>query len=276
MTPNSNYDLALIRYLFTALSAMAADLGNEQEKCWREHLRKCPDLAVDRDGVLMLSPDERLKESHRHHAHAMAVHPLRLIPYDSEENRKVIDATVLDLEHMGTGSWVGYSFTWLAEFFAVQKNGNGAAHQLEVFWKYCCSRNGFHLNGDYRHAGITGLHYRPFTLEGNFCAADVLQEMLLQSENGILDLFPAIPDEWREKKVAFENFRAENGLLISAKWENGELKALTLKPQYSGEIFFRDYKQAEKIFRNTRVKVEKRNGMAVIRTEAGKTIKVQA
>lgn len=272
LTPNSNYDLALMRYLFTALASMAKELGNGEEKLWREHLGKCPDLAVDEDNVLMLSPDERLMESHRHHSHAMAVHPLRLMPYDTEENRKVIDATVLDLERMGTGNWVGYSFTWLAELFAVQKNGNGAAHQLEVFWKYCCSQNGFHLNGDYRRAGVTSLHYRPFTLEGNFCAADALQEMLLQSENGILDLFPAIPDEWRDKKVAFENFRAEKGLLVSAEWESGELTALTLRPQYDGEIFFRDYKQAEKIFRNTPVAVEERNGMGVICAKGGKTL----
>lgn len=273
LTPNSNYDLALMRYLFTALASLAEELGNGEEETWREHLGKCPDLAVDKDGVLMLSPDERLTESHRHQSHAMAIHPLRLMPYDTEENKKVIDATVLDLERMGTGNWVGYSFTWLAEFYAVQGNGNGAAHQLEVFWKYCCSQNGFHLNGDYRNAGVTSLHYRPFTLEGNFCAADALQEMLLQSENGILALFPAIPDEWKEKKVSFEDFRAEKGLLVSAEWEKGELTALTLKPQYDGEIFFRDYEQAEKIFRNTEVTVEERAGMGVIRAEGGKVIR---
>lgn len=96
--------------------------------------------------------------------------------------------------------------------------------------------------------------------------------MLLQSENGILDLFPAIPDEWRDKKVAFENFRAEKGLLVSAEWESGELTALTLRPQYDGEIFFRDYKQAEKIFRNTPVAVEERDGMGVIRVQGGKIL----
>ena len=76
-----------------------------------------------------------------------------------------------------------------------------------------------------------------------------------------------------ERKVSFEDFRAEKGLLVSAEWENGELIALTLKPQYDGEIFFRDYEQAEKIFRDTEVTVEERNGMSVIRAESGNVIR---
>ena len=53
-----------------------------------------------------------------------------------------------------------YLFTALSSL--AEELENGAAHQLEVFWKYCCSRNGFHFNGNYRNAGVTSLHYRPF------------------------------------------------------------------------------------------------------------------
>src|SRR5699024_5258387 len=101
---------------------------------------------------------------------------------------------------------------------------------------------------------------------------DALQEMLLQSENGILDLFPAIPDAWREKRLAFEDFRAENGLLESAEWESGALTALTLRPQNDGEIYLRQYKQAETVFRETPVAVEERDGMGVIRVQGGKIL----
>ncbi len=229
VTPNSNYDLALMRCLFQRLQELAEELDNGDVSQWKEVLRCLPELAVNERGVLRISPDEDLKETHRHFSHAMAVFPLHLIPYEGEENQRIIDATIAALEGLGTGAWVGFSFAWMAELYAVQRNGNGAAFQLETFWRNHCSVNGFHLNGDYKKRGSSAFHYRPFTLEANFCAADALQEMLLQSENNQLYLFPAIPEEWMEEKVAFHHFRAEKGLQVSAVLEHGEVTALELK-----------------------------------------------
>ncbi len=231
VTPNSNYDLALLRYLFGTLQNWAGELENEEASRWSEVLAHLPQLAVNEKGVLRICPDEDLKESHRHHSHTMSIYPLHMLPYEGEENRRIIDATIQNLEELGTGAWVGFSYTWMAELYAVQRNGNGAAFQLETFWRNHCSVNGFHLNGDYKKRGTSSFHYRPFTLEGNFCAADALQEMLLQSEKNQLRLFPAIPEEWLEQKLAFTDFRAERGLLVSAVMENGTVTALKLKAE---------------------------------------------
>lgn len=243
VTPDSNYDLALMRYLFLSLSKLARVLEKEEEERWEAALEKLPLPAVTEEGILMISPDEALQESHRHHAHAMAVHPLRLITYDTEEGRRIIDATIRDLERLGTGMWVGYSFAWMAELYAIQRNGNGAAHQLAVFWRNHCSPNGFHLNGDYLHRGTSSFHYRPFTLEGNFCAADALQEMLLQSEEGVLRFFPAIPREWEKETVSFERFRAEHGLLVSARMSGGRITDLLLCPEHDGRVILAEYEK---------------------------------
>ncbi|MEG0692698.1 MAG: hypothetical protein RR444_06415, partial [Oscillospiraceae bacterium] len=196
LTPNSNYDLSMIRYVIIQLIRLANILENDEEQYWQDILNKLPPLAVNDNHVLKLSPDEDLLESHRHFAHAMAIHPLRLLDYDKAEEKAIIDNTIHNLELLGTGLWVGFSFTWMAEFYAIQGNGNGAAYQLEVFWRNCCSQNGFHLNGDYKKRGVSQFHYRPFTLEANMCAADSLQEMLLQTEDSTINLFPAIPEEW--------------------------------------------------------------------------------
>lgn len=159
------------------------------------YLERMPELAVSERNALMLSPDESLAISHRHLSHAMAIYPLRLINRENQRGREIIDATIQDLEELGTGLWMGYSFAWMAELYAVQGNGNGAAYQLEVLWRNTCSPNGFHLNGDYKNRGASMFHYRPFTLEANMYAADALQEMLLYSEDGTLQFFPAIPEK---------------------------------------------------------------------------------
>ena len=268
LTPNSNYDLALMRYLFGALIRLARELENGEEDRWRSVLEKLPQLAVNEKYVLKLSPDEDLEESHRHFSHAMAIHPLRLIDYSTEENRKIIDATILDLERLGSGYWVGFSFTWMAELYAIQKNGNGAAYQLGVFWKNCCSQNGFHLNGDYKKRGVSTFHYRPFTLEANFCAADALQEMLLQGENNVLELFPAIPEEWQEEAVSFEDFCVEKGLRVSAKREGGRVTLLILKPEYDCAIRINNYAEMKDLSGDAAVKQD--GDTALIELTGGK------
>jgi len=228
LTPNSNYDLALLRWLIGRLAELAPELDEDGE-LWQKILGKLPPLAVSEQGVLLLSPDEAIQESHRHHSNLMAIYPLALLNGENPDDRRIMDASLLDLERRGTGLWCGYSFAWAAALYAVQGNGNAAARALSLFWSDFCSPNGFHLNGDYRGSGSSSLHYRPFTLEGNMAAADALQEMLLRCENGVLHLFPAIPEDWKEQSLSFTDFRAEGGVLVSARYRHGAVTSMNLK-----------------------------------------------
>ena len=229
VTPNSNYDLALLRYLYQTLTEYARELGEEKElERWQNILKKLPDLAVDDRGVLMLSPDEILTESHRHLSNALAICPLHLIGYDKQEDRRIVDAVVSDYEFLGTGMWVGFSFAWMSHLYGIQGNGEGAWDRLRIFWESFCSSNGFHLNGDYKKRGYSTFHYRPFTLEANMYAADALQEMLLQTEKGRVILFPAVPEEWKQKGLSFQGFQGFGGLCVSARMKEGKVISITL------------------------------------------------
>lgn len=235
LTPNSNFDLSLLRYLFGRLTELA-ELLEEQEdqQKWAAVLEQLPELAIN-DSGLMLSPDETLLESHRHHSHTMAIYPLRMINYrGSEREKEIIDHTINHLEKLGKGLWVGYSFAWMAALYTRQGNGEAARYHLQQFWNYMCSPNGFHLNGDYRTAGVTVMHYRPFTLEGNMAAADALQEMLLQTDHGLIRPFAAIPMEWYVNGAEFHRFRGEMGVLVSAKVNSGKLQYVELLAEREG------------------------------------------
>lgn len=216
LTPNSNYDLALLRYLYQNLVEFSETLENGEAVKWQEILEKLPELAVNEKQVLMLSPDESLQESHRHLSNAMAISPLNLYSYERE--KEIIDATVLDYERLGSGMWVGFSFPWMSHLYSVQKNGEGAYEQLRIFWENFCSPNGFHLNGDYKKRGYSTFHYRPFTLEANMFAADALQEMLLQMDEEEIHVFPAVPECWLKEEISFTDFRGLYGTVISAQW----------------------------------------------------------
>ena len=231
VTPNSNYDLSLLHYLYETLTCYARTLENGEEQKYREILDRLPELAVDERNVLMLSPDEVLTESHRHLSNAMPICPLDQLSYDNPEDKEIIDAVIFDYEKLGTGLWVGFSFAWMSHLYSIAHNGEGAAEQLKIFWNNFCSPNGFHLNGDYKKRGYSTFHYRPFTLEANMFAADGLQEMLMQMKHGVLELFPAIPDEWKNSKVGFYGFRGEGGIIVSAEMEKGKVTMLRISSE---------------------------------------------
>ena len=219
----TNFDLALIRFAFEKAAELAAELGKADERNhWESLLAKWPELAVDENTGLMFSPKLPYNESHRHFSHQIGFHPLGLIDYSKgERHRHIIENTINTLDQIGTGEWVGYSFSWLANLKARAFDGSGAADALRIFASSFCLPNSFHVNGDQSGKGYSNFTYRPFTLEGNFAFASALQEMLLQSHTGTLLILPAVPEDWKE--IEFNQLRTEGAFLVSAKKEKGIL-----------------------------------------------------
>lgn len=233
LRPNSNYDAAGLLYLFSRLCALSRLVRPEEEEKWRAILEKLAPLSADEKGF-MLDGEERYSQSHRHFSHLMAVYPYRLVRYRGED-AAAIDASIARLEEFGTGMWVGFSFAWAAALYAVAGNGEGAEYMLKIFRDCFVSPNGFHLNGDFKRRGVSSFHYRPFTLEANMLFSAALGEMLLQSEEGRIDVFAAIPESWKQK-AAFRNLRADGGLLVSAAMEGGKMKSLFVSAPRACEI----------------------------------------
>lgn len=217
--PNTwtNYDLALARFVFEKTAELATELNRtaEAEK-WRQCLRELPDFALEPDGALMFAPTLAYRESHRHFSHLMAIHPLGLLRMDQDGESATIQQSLKLLDSIGPSAWCGYSYAWLANLRARARDGEGAAEALRIFAEAFVSPNSFHLNGDQSGKGYSSFTYRPFTLEGNFAFAAGLQEMLLQSQGGVLRVFPAVPNAW--KALSFKDLRAEGAFLVSANF----------------------------------------------------------
>ena len=228
LKPNSNFDLALLKYLYKTLAGYCSKLGLNGEE-YNEILSKLDDFAIDENGVVMLDKERYLPETHRHFSHVTCLYPLHLINYDTKEHKEIYENTILNLETLGTGYWVGFSFAASAQIYAMAKNGNAAIERLSQFCKGFVAKNGFHLNGDYKRYGYTWFHYRPFTLESLYGFCDALHETLLQDHTENIELFPAVPDEWKRRGVSFDNLRSRGGLLISAEAKGGEIVKLKVK-----------------------------------------------
>lgn len=232
----TNYDLALMHFLFRATAELATVCGQAEDAShWKKIQSQLPDLDTDDEGCLTFAPGFPYRQSHRHFSHAMSIHPLGLIDWSQgEEARRIIRSTINRLDSCGPGYWTGYSYSWLGNLKARAFDGEGAAEALRTFAGCFCLKNTFHANGDQSKSGKSYFTYRPFTLEGNFAFAAGIQEMLLQSHTGIIRLFPAIPGDWHE--VSFRQLRAMGAFLVSAERKNGKVAKVTVYSEQGGAL----------------------------------------
>ena len=120
----------------------------------------------------------------------------------------------------------------MSAIYARAYQADKAVKQLEIFANNFCSTNSFHLNGDQKGGQYSGFTYRPFTLEGNFAFAQGVQELLVQSRNNYIQVFPAVPQSWAN--VSFDNLRTEGAFLVSAVKENGVPKEVKIYAEKAG------------------------------------------
>ena len=232
----TNYDLAMMHFLFKAAAELAHELNlTDESSHWAALEAQLPDYDVDEEGCLTFAKGYPYNESHRHFSHAMAIHPMGLIDWsDGEKSQHIIRATLKRLDEVGPDYWTGYSYSWLANMKARAFDGKGAAQALRSFAECFCLKNTFHANGDQTKSGKSRFTYRPFTLEGNFAFASGIQEMLLQSHTGTIRIFPALPEEWKD--VSFEGLRAMGAFLVSAQMEGGEITRVRIYSEKGGML----------------------------------------
>ena len=227
----TNYDLSLVKSFYNEyIEIDKAATGKVPESVEKEK-NLLPDLNTNETG-LTIAPGQDLFESHRHMSPYMAIYPLNLLDIENKNDSVIIKNSLHQIEKKGTRAWCGYSFSWMASLYARTKEGDSAAKMLRIFATNFCSINSFHLNGDQRGGEYSDFTYRPFTLEGNFAFAKGIQEMLLQSHNSCIEIFPAIPKSWTN--VSFKNLRTQGAFLVSAKKENGAIDEVNVFSEKGG------------------------------------------
>lgn len=236
---NTNYDLALMKFTFKAAAELAAEMGLKNEAThWKKIGSEFGDYALTTNNELMFAPSMDYNQSHRHFSNMMAIHPLGLIKWeDGSKAQAIIKNSIHLLDSIGPAYWCGYSYAWLANMKARAKDGVGAANELTIFASAFCSVNSFHLNGDQTKSGYSKFTYRPFTLEGNFAFASGLQEMLLQSYAGFIEVLPAVPAGWKD--ISFENLRAEGAFLVSVKKVAGQIDEIKIVAEKGGKTILK-------------------------------------
>lgn len=225
----TSYDAALYQYIYLTHHKLTGEYPFGP---------RAPKYVLHAKEVFPIAPGEPYAESHRHFSHLMGFMPLGLVNKQELPNTSLhfrLEA-IRQLEQYGAGNWTGYSHAWLANLYTRIGEGEKAAKALRDFAQCYCGPNSFHLNGNQclDRKDLSNMHYRPFTLEGNFAAAAALQSMFLQSEGGITEIFPAVPESWKE--ASFSTLRAEGGFLLSATRTGGKTQVVEIEATQNGRL----------------------------------------
>jgi alpha-L-fucosidase 2 len=246
--PDATIDLALVRWMLEALITcenLSPEPDPSQVHAWRSihgALAEYPVAPVSSKPNqytprgLMVRSDLPLETSHRHHSHLMPIHPLQQlnIHHASPEEQQLIQDSIRNLMLWGHGEWVGFSFTWAASIAAYVKLPNLASSFLEDYANRFVTANTLMMQGAQGHSDMTTHGTYGLTLESGFGFANALQELLLQSEDGAIRIFPALPDGWKE--ASFESLRAVGGYLVSAIYAAGRLQYAKIVSEKGGDV----------------------------------------
>ena len=251
MGDDTNYDLALLRFLLQSLLEAQPHLPSPDPDAARyqeilTHLLDPPTAptgwmtsyelnhSARNPGTvppdpkehlcLALCAGEALSLSHRHHSHLIGIYPLGVIdPERSENERQLVENSLDDLIFKGTGEWAGFSFPWASLIAGRAGKARMAHHFLRLYLDGYLTANSFNRNySDPKDpSGICAAQGEAMTLEAGFGTAAAILEMLLQSHHGIIRVFPACPPTWADAQ--FLNLRAEGAFVVSARMKDHEV-----------------------------------------------------
>jgi alpha-L-fucosidase 2 len=184
-----------------------------------------PPGEISKDGSLMewLRDFKQTDLHHRHISHLYGLFPASLItpektPLLAQACKKTLQMRGDD----GPGWSIAYKMLWWARL-------HDGAMAYKLFRDLMRPVTSTQINygaggGVYPNLLSAG---PPFQIDGNFGGTAGIAEMLVQSQNGLIQFLPAIPAQW--SRGSYSGLCVRGGGVVSAIWKNHKLQSISLK-----------------------------------------------
>lgn len=233
----STMDNQIVRELFGNVISASEILGIDYSfaDTLKAKLSMIRPTTVGADGRVMewMEPYNETDPHHRHVSHLYGLYPSNEISLD--KTPQLAEAARKTLETRGDVS-TGWSMGWKINFWARLHDGERCYKLLHALLHPVSSTSFNYSNGGGSYPNLFCAH-PPYQIDGNFGGCAGIAEMLVQSQNGYVELLPALPAEL--KNGSFSGLCIRRGAEISASWKDGKVVSVCLKAKHAGEFFIK-------------------------------------
>lgn len=231
-------DLAIIRELFKNTIKGAKTLGIDSDYQQQLQLQ----AALDRLRPYHIGKRGNLMEwyhdwddqdwHHRHQSHLLGLYPFHQISV--AKTPELAAAATKTLEIKGDNS-TGWSTGWRINLWARLHRADKAYQIYRKLLTYVSPEvykdSKHHSGGTYPN--LFDAH-PPFQIDGNFGGTAGVCEMLMQCDGEMMNLLPALPQEWQAGEI--RGLKARGNYGVSLAWNKGKLTQATITSKNEGNL----------------------------------------
>lgn len=167
---------------------------------------------------------EEAHPNHRHTSHLLSFYPYAQIT--KEKDPELTEAVRTTIEHrLAAEGWedVEWSRANMVCFYARLKDAAKAEESLNILMTDFARENLLTISPE----GIAGAPFDVFIFDGNAAGAAGMAEMLIQAQEGYVELLPCLPVEWKDG--SFSGLCVKGGAEVSAEWKDSRVVKASLK-----------------------------------------------